>query len=263
MYFEELCKELSELKEIDGIALGGSRAGEVYDQNSDYDLYLYVNSVPSETTRKSILEKFCSYMELGNSFWELEDDCTLKNGIDIDILYRNTNSFAQGIGDVVVKAISHNGYTTCMWHNLLNCKILFDKTGQLKKLKEKFTVPYPAKLKKNIIERNMKLLHGFLPSYEGQIIKALKRGDKVAVNHRVAAFFESYFDIIFAINEMTHPGEKREVLYAKKNARKLPANFEENIDALLGSIFDDSKVDTVPFILESMIKELTNLIRNV
>ena len=23
-------------------------------------------------------------MEIGNSFWELEDDCTLKDGVDID-----------------------------------------------------------------------------------------------------------------------------------------------------------------------------------
>jgi len=260
MYFEELCKALSELKEIDCIALGGSRAGEVFDENSDYDLYLYVNSLPSESVRKSILEKFCSYIELGNSFWELEDDCTLKNGIDIDILYRDINSFAQGIEDVVVNANSHNGYTTCMWHNLLNCKILLDKNGKLKQLKEKYTVSYPAQLKKNIIERNMKLLHGFLPSYESQIIKALKRNDKVAVNHRVAAFFESYFDIIFALNEMTHPGEKREVLYAKKNAKKLPVNFEENIDKFFSSIFDDSKFEIVPKILANIIEELSKIL---
>lgn len=260
MYFENLCKELSELKEIDAIALGGSRTGEVFDQNSDYDLYLYVNALPSESVRKSILEKYCSYMEIGNSFWELEDDCTLKNGIDIDILYRDINGFAQGIEDVVVNCNGHNGYTTCMWHNLLNCKILLDKTGSLKLLKEKFNVPYPAQLKKNIIERNMKLLHGFLPSYEGQINKALKRGDKVAVNHRVAAFMESYFDIIFALNEMTHPGEKREVLYAKNNAKILPVKFEENINELFSCLFDDPRAERVHKLLTEIFENLFRII---
>ena len=40
---ELLFKELSELKEVEAIALGGSRAGENYDEKSDYDVYLYVN----------------------------------------------------------------------------------------------------------------------------------------------------------------------------------------------------------------------------
>ena len=41
---EQLFKELSLLEEVEAIALGGSRAGENYDEKSDYDVYLYVNS---------------------------------------------------------------------------------------------------------------------------------------------------------------------------------------------------------------------------
>ena len=36
-------------------------------------------------------------MEIGNSFWELEDDVTLKNGIDMDIIYRDMNNFEKDI----------------------------------------------------------------------------------------------------------------------------------------------------------------------
>ena len=35
----ELCKEFSQLEQVEAIALGGSRAGQAYDQNSDYDVY--------------------------------------------------------------------------------------------------------------------------------------------------------------------------------------------------------------------------------
>ena len=38
---KDLLAELSDLPMIEAVALGGSRAGENYDENSDYDIYLY------------------------------------------------------------------------------------------------------------------------------------------------------------------------------------------------------------------------------
>ena len=46
----------------------------------------------------------------------------------------------------------------------------------------------------------------------------------------------SYFDIIFALNRLTHPGEKRLVSLCKSNCKILPENFEENISALLANV---------------------------
>lgn len=53
----ELCKEFSQLEQVEAIALGGSRAGQNYDQNSDYDVYVYLNSSIDEATRLKILSK--------------------------------------------------------------------------------------------------------------------------------------------------------------------------------------------------------------
>ena len=89
MYFKSLWNDFAALPEVEAIALGGSRVGTDYDEKSDYDLYIYCTSIPDECIRSRILERYCQYMEIGNSFWELEDDCTLKDGVDIDILYRN------------------------------------------------------------------------------------------------------------------------------------------------------------------------------
>ena len=208
-YFTELWQNLSRLDGIEAIALAGSRAGEDYDQSSDYDLYVYCSALPEEAARESILEKYCSRREIGNSFWELEDDCTLKNGIDIDIIYRDIARIAADISAVAERFCAHNGYTTCLWYNLMNCRILFDKNNALTGLQNRFRLPYPPQLKRNIIQNNMKLLSGAVPSYDGQIKKALRRGDMVSVNHRLAAFLESYFDIIFALNDCCIP-EKRE-----------------------------------------------------
>ena len=234
---EKLFEELKNIPEVEAIALGGSRAGENFDEKSDYDVYLYCTGSVADDVRKSILNKYCSYIELSNHFWELEDNCTLKNGIDIDILYRNVDDFAADVAGVVEGFNARTGYTTCMWHNLLTCKVIYDRSGRLEALKERFNVPYPKELKENIINKNMSLLSGMLPSYDGQILKAVNRGDLVSVNHRTSAFMESYFDVLFALNEKTHPGEKRLVSLAKKNLSILPANFEENLSRLFVDLF--------------------------
>lgn len=234
---EKLFRELSEIPQVEAIALGGSRATGRHDATSDYDVYVYTTGPIAESLREQLLSGYCQYMEIGNSFWELEDDVTLKDGIDMDIVYRNLTDFAGTLASVVDAYNAWNGYTTCMWHNLIHSKILCDKNGRLQALQEKYRIPYPRKLKENIITNNFKLLTGMLPSFDGQIKKAEGRKDLVSVNHRVTEFLASYFDILFALNEMTHPGEKRMQSICSKECRILPANFDRNLDRLFADMF--------------------------
>lgn len=255
MLFAELCNELADLPQVEALALGGSRAGSDFDEKSDFDLYVYCTSVPQSEVRRAILEKYCSYIELGNSFWELEDDCTFKDGVDIDILYRNLDGFTADVASVVEGHCAHNGYTTCMWHNLVNCKILLDKNGRLAAAQQRFDVTYPHELAKNIVRQNFRLLTNNLPSYDGQIKKALSRGDLVSVNHRTAAFLESYFDIVFAMNKLTHPGEKRMASYALSHCDCLPVDFEKNLNRLFADMFIDAAA--TEYDLQRIIEALT------
>ena len=195
---------------------------------------------------------------LENKFWEVEDNCTLSDEIDIDIIYRNINDFENNIENVVETHQASNGYTTCFWHNLKNSKVLYDPHKEFHNLKERFEVPFPKELKENIISKNFRLLTGNLPSYDKQILKAFNRGDFVSVNHRIAAFIESYFDIIFAINELTHPGEKRMISYAKEHAKILPKQFEESLNILLYSV--GSSIGDVEKNLKNIIKNLEEII---
>lgn len=232
-----LFEELAALPAVEAIALGGSRAGESYDEKSDYDVYLYCTEPVPEAARRDILSRCCDRMEIGNQFWEYEDNCTLKNGVDIDVLYRSLDAFTADVASVVEECRARNGYTTCMWHNLITCRIVYDRDGRLAAAKRRFDVPYPEALRQRIIERNMRLLHTALPAYDAQIAKAVRRGDRVSVCHRTAAFLESYFDVIFALNRRTHPGEKRLVQLCRARCPVLPERFEENLDGLFGDLF--------------------------
>lgn len=248
----KLFEELGGIEQVEAIALGGSRSTGRYDEKSDYDVYVYINGNIDESVRKGILEKYCGYMEIGNSFWELEDDVTLKDGIDMDIIYRDMKEFDNMVSSVVLDCNAWNGYTTCMWHNLITSKIVIDKKGELKSLQDKYKIPYPKKLKENIIDNNLKLLSGMLPSFDAQIKKAENRGDLVSVNHRVTEFLASYFDIIFALNEMTHPGEKRMQSICSKECSILPKNFDTNLNKLFDGIFRENISSIITEIVEEI-----------
>lgn len=250
-----LFEEIGNLSQVEAIALGGSRATGRHDEKSDYDVYVYITGSIPEHDRRSILSKYCKYMEIGNTFWELEDDVTLKDGIDMDIIYRNIRDFENTVSSVVIDCIPHNGYTTCMWHNLITCKIIIDKSSHLTALQEKYRIPYPRKLKENIIANNLKLLSGMLPSFDTQIKKAENRGDLVSVNHRVAEFLACYFDIIFALNEMTHPGEKRMQRICSEECHILPNHFNANLYKLFDGLFREN----VSAVIRDMVDEIKKI----
>ena len=149
-----LLEEISSCPETAAVAVGGSRATGKADKKSDYDIYVYVEMEIAKERRKSILEKYCGVMEIGNHYWESEDNCTLNNGVDIDIIYRKLQDFEGDVAAVVEQYRASNGYTTCMWHNLATCRILYDRDGALEAMKKRFDVPYPEALRTAIIRKN-------------------------------------------------------------------------------------------------------------
>lgn len=242
---------------MESITLGGSRATGMNDETSDYDIYVYTSSELKPEIRKEMLEKYCIYMEIDNKFWEREDDCTLNNGVVIEIIYRRVPDIKNLLKSIVDEGNACNGYTTCIWDNLNKCKIIYDKNEKIKELKKEYDIPYPDELRDNIIKRNLRLLDRYMPSYSKQIEKALDRKDFVSVNHRITEFISSYFDIIFALNRQTHPGEKRLIEICIDRCKKLPKDFEVNLEKLLSG--NKNKYFNMAVIKEIMLN-LNNLI---
>ena len=57
----------------------------------------------------------------------------------------------------------------------------------------------------------------------------MKRRDLVSVNHRLAGMLASYFDILFAVNRVPHPGEKRLVEAAVAICPRLPEDMAADV----------------------------------
>jgi predicted metal-dependent phosphoesterase TrpH len=66
-------------------------------------------------------------------------------------------------------------------------------------------------------------------SYAHQIAAAEVRRDTVSLNHRVAALLASYFDVLFALNRVLHPGEKRLVEYAERTCAERPDHMGDDV----------------------------------
>lgn len=255
-YYVKIVNSLKACEYVDCIALGGSRSTGINDKHSDYDIYVYVTKELSHDTRMKAVAPFCLTYEICNHYWESEDNCIMKDGIEIDIIYRFADMFDKMLSEIVLNGHAMNGYTTSFWHNIKMSKVIFDKSGKFSEIQKKFTVEYPPKLRANIIEKNRNLLSGKLPSYDMQIKKSEQRQDFVSVQHRITAFLESYFDIIFAINKQTHPGEKRILSLCKKNCKLLPKDFEKNVMLLITSVGSGKSFEYA----EQIVAELDTLI---
>ncbi len=254
--FEKIIEKFSKLDEVEAIALGGSRATGVFDEYSDYDVYIYLSKALSEEKRKNILEEYCQYMEYSNNFWELEDDGIMNNGVEIELIYRSLDFLPDVLSNLFDRKNASIGYTTCFYDNLIDSKILYDRNSFLEGLKQKYNNAYTQEISTLIIQKNLPLLKDSMPALYNQIIKAIKRDDKIAVNHRISEFFAIYYDILFALNLEPHPGEKRLHEQALKSS-VLPANYNKNITNIFSNITADYNVLTEN--LEELIKEIKQI----
>jgi len=230
-----LLDEYKKFNEVKSIAIGGSCSAGTSDNKSDIDVYIFVEcDIPVEK-RLEIIKGCSSKYEAGGQYFGAGDEYFVdKLGRQLDIMYWNTIWFKSVFENIWKKCYPANGYTTCFLYTLKNLDIIYDTNGWLKKLQDGLNQGYPKKLKENIIKRNLMLLKDKpFASYYEQISKAIERDDIVSINHRIAAFLASYFDIIFAKNELLHPGEKRLIKYAKENCKIMPEHFEEDITELL------------------------------
>lgn len=225
------------LPQVVAVALAGSQTSGVSDDSSDYDFCVYVqDDIPIEI-RKAIAQEFAEHLEINNQFWEPGDEwIDTGSGCGVDVMYRTPQWIEEQLERVLVKHQASVGYSTCFWWNVLTSVPLYDYEGWFKQLQEKANQPYPEPLKRAIITKNYPILRWNISSYTHQLEKAMVRDDLVSVIHRTAALLASYFDIIFAVNSLPHPGEKRLVVQVKKLCSKMPDGMEEHIHAINDSM---------------------------
>ena len=231
----------AKLPQVEAVALGGSLSGGVSDAASDIDLYVYTRSSVFLPERTDIVARSggSSRADLGLEYWGPGDEWFhAASGIEVDIVYFDAAWMEAQISRLLDEHQGSLGYSTCFWYTLRNSQPLFDRQGWYAALQTRCQAPYPEALRQNIINLNQPVLRQIIPAYQHQIEKAVRRGDLVSVNHRLAALFASYFDILFAANRVLHPGEKRLLALAQHRCTTLPPQMAEDVTAVLRSAGD-------------------------
>lgn len=233
-----LAAAFAEVHDVEAVALGGSRTNLVADVGSDIDLYVYApGGEVSVARRAEIAAGARGAAEIDNRIFETGDEwIDDATGIAVDAMYRDPRWIEDQLDRVLVQHQASVGYSTAFWHNVASSTVLFDRSGWYAALVERARVPYPEPLRRAIIAKNYPLLQRNQSSYLHQIERAVARGDRVSVNHRVAAFVASYFDVLFAVNRLPHPGEKRLVAIAETRCALLQPRFAAEIEALIAAV---------------------------
>ncbi|MCR4676754.1 MAG: hypothetical protein K5634_05955 [Sphaerochaetaceae bacterium] len=256
----EITKYLESYFSLEGVraaGTGGSRASGMGDENSDYDIYIFTDRVPEPEERLKLVKRLSGRYEIYGDYFGPGDEFLVDEiNREFDLMYFDAGDFEKHVKSVWLECRASNAYTTCFLYTLKNLRIEYDPEGFIAELKRIIDTPYPEGLRENIIKRTFMLMKDKpFSSYLEQIEKALERKDLNSISHRRSAFMESYFDALFAINRLLHPGEKRLISYALENCSALPEDFEEDMKKAL-----NCNGSELPGILSGMAEKLRKII---
>jgi hypothetical protein len=234
---DDIVAGYSSLPQVEAVVLAGSQTSGAADQDSDIDLYVYSREDIPVSVRASIAMAGAEYAEVDNRFWEPGDEWVdADTGIHVDVMFRSLEWIEEQLERVLRRHEARVGYSTCFWYNVLSSHVLYDRNGWFRALQEAANQPYPESLRCAVIAKNHPILRWSMSSYLHQLERAVAHGDLVSINHRVAALLASYFDILFAVNRMPHPGEKRLVEIASEKCAKVPAAMSKQVRELIQAV---------------------------
>jgi len=224
----EIASRFSELEYVEAVVLAGSAAGGTSDSQSDYDLYVYSHHPVNVAFRENLLRPRAQRLDLHRTFWEDEDAWIEPDAIEFQIMYRSCAWTEGELSARLDRCEAMLGYTTAICYNIGRSRTLWDRSGWFGRMQGRLLQGYPERLARAVIQKNLPVMGAIISSYERQIQAAFLRQDLVSLNHRVAAWLSSYFDILFAANRRFHTGEKR-LLAHTEELPSVPESMIEDV----------------------------------
>jgi predicted nucleotidyltransferase len=216
-------RDLASSPAVAAVALVGSHVSGAAEPDADFDLFVYADGDLDEL-RAGMADRLAdpaAWQSIRESAFGDGDVWRLRDGGGwLDLMYWSRAWGEAQLRRVLVDHTASMGYSTAFWRSIRDAQPLYERDAWHAEFQHQARQPFPEQLRRNIVRLNRPYLREHQSSYRNQAAKAIERHDLVSVNHRVAAWLASYFDIFFAINRVLHPGEKRLLDFV---ARECPA----------------------------------------
>ena len=251
LLIEDIVAQLSSVRGVQSIVLGGSYASEMNLPDSDIDLAIYYSETqPLDTAQVRAIATSMNdtanpvVTDLGGWGRWVNGGAWLTIGRQrVDFLYRNSDFVSRilddcmnGIFEVDYFQQPPYGFYSYMYcAETQICKPLFDPGDILPPLKAKVAM-YPQALKRTIIQGNLQQAAFALEVAQ----KAAKRGDVYFTAGCVTRVMSILVQVLYALNETFFLSEKN--LSKQIGAFKvLPNNFAKRVDAILSNLGGDAE----------------------
>lgn len=197
---------------------GSSVTGEA-DPHSDLDIYVLTDGQIDLSWREQLIGSRLPlrYSLAPGHFGD--GDAWETDAGKFDVMFWEVSDTIENLRSILDHHVPRLGYTTAFWHTVRTWQER-GRSGRspekLAELEELAGRDYPDALARAIVDHNAVLLRGVMFSLEEQLSAAQVRQGPVSIQHRTTAILASWFDIVFAVNRRTHPGEKRLLNHLKK-----------------------------------------------
>jgi hypothetical protein len=211
----KLLDEVSSIKEIRAIGQTGDinivpKAGE-----SDIDIFLLGDKIPSYEYRKAVYDKNSTLFEkcimnvCEGGDWGT-GDIFIIDGVEAMLMYFSTDETLKYVNDILegkhldsIKGF----YPVGRCATLKNINVIYDELGILGSLKEKLLI-YPDELKKELVG-----FHLSRTKDEEGFGRALLRKDVLFYHQVLEVSIDHYLQALYAVNKTYFPSRKRTKQY--------------------------------------------------
>lgn len=252
-----IAEALGDLHGVVAVSLGGSFASGFADEASDLDLHVYwAGPLTPNDKRAQRIAKIADpdSVRAGLTSWGLEDQFAV-DGRPVELIYRRWDD----IHEEVERAYDPGlpgwgfGFTTAVLYSVAHDQPLHDPTGELEAARNRLSREFPEATRIALLRRQSPLL-GFNLRLLRQ---AQRRGDLLFVEQLRYKLQMLFFDLLFALNRLYHPGEKRLLEHSRRCAVR-PLNCEARWRRAARLSSDDPALVAE---LESLIVDLCDLVR--
>ncbi len=230
-------------------------ASGLADEVSDIDIHVYWTDPLAPANERS--EQLAAIADTGTvraglTSWGLEDHFSV-GGRPFELIYRRWDDIVGEVDRAYDVGLPSQGFTTAILYAIAHGLPLHDPSGELGSAKDRLSREFPEATRTALLRREPPLLRFNLKLLQ----QAQGRSDLLFAQQVRYKLQMLFFDVLFALNRMYHPGEKRLLEHVRRCPIR-PADCGVRWEAVARLPSDD------PALLDelgSLVGELCRLVR--